>query len=99
MEELVVKYKKITTVYFSGRVKTEDVRYRIKISKNKLIKWLLKNNFQFSVGINDGLLVDNLNYIEVWSNSFFKENHFEKNELIKRFIKKYSVKKGNRKWN
>lgn len=90
---IIVKYKCISGVDFNGRVETKDGRYKIKVSKIKLVKWLTKNEFQFSVGINSKMLVDNLNYIEVWSNSFLVENYYEKNELMRKFLDKYSIRK------
>lgn len=94
MQELIVKYKRISCMHFDGKVETEDTRYRIKLSKNKLVKWLIKNDFRFSIGINGNELIDNLNYVEVWSNSFLAENHYEKNKLIEKYLEKYSVVKG-----
>lgn len=93
MKELIVKYKCMNGAYFDGRIMTKDARYKIKVSKNKLVKWLIKNNFRFSVGINGNSLIENLDYIEVWSASFLAENYYEKNELIRKFIDKYSIKK------
>ena len=93
MKQIIVKYKCINCIYFDGRVETKDARYKIKVSKTKLVKWLIKNEFHFSVGINSKMLVDNLNYIEVWSNSFLVENYYEKNELMRKFLDKYSIKR------
>lgn len=93
MKELIVKYKCISGVNFDGRIDTKDARYKIKVSKNKLVKWLIKNEFRFSVGVNGKMLTDNLNYIEVWSKSFLAENYYEKNELMRKFLDKHSIKK------
>lgn len=83
---ITVKYKRIKTQYFNGKIETEDTIYNLKISKIKLIKWLLRNEFRFSVGIRGNELVSNLDYIEVWSDHFFKKNHYEKNKLIVSFL-------------
>ena len=88
-KELVVKYKVIITIYGNGNVKTKDTRYNIKISKNKLIKWLIKNNFRFSMGIRVNSLIENLNYIEVWSDDFMAKYHYERNKMIDLYLKRY----------
>lgn len=88
-KELIVKYKKINCYHGDGSVETKDFRYRVKMSKFKLLKWLIKHNFRFSVGIRGNSLIDNLNYIEVWSDSFLAKNHYERNEMIKSYLRRY----------
>lgn len=90
---VIVKYKCINCIRLNYRLDTEDTRYKIKVSKTKLVKWLIKNNFRFSVGINGNALIDNLDYVEVWSNLFTAEDYCEKNELMRKFLNKYSVKR------
>ena len=86
---IVVKYKYINSQCLDGSIGTTDTRYNLKLSKNKLVKWLIKNNFRFSIGIHGNKLIRNLDYIEVWSDSFLTKNHYERNKLIELFLRKY----------
>ena len=90
--DLVVKYKQICSVHGDSSIETEDTRYTLRVSKIKVIKWLIKKGFRFSIGINQNDLISNLNYIEVYSDSFLAKNHYERNELIDHFLKKYAIK-------
>jgi hypothetical protein len=57
----------------------------MKISKQKIIKFLSKYNYQFKVGILDNKLIHNSNYIEVYTQEYW-------GDLIEDFLVKYSVK-------
>lgn len=87
---LTVKYKDIVSWHFNHTIDTEDTLYELKISKKKLVKWLIKNNFRFSIGIRTTTLIDDLNYIEVWSDDLFVESRYDRTDMAKSFFKKYS---------
>lgn len=90
MSKVTVKYKDIVSCNFNNNIDTEDTRYNLKISKKKLVKWLIKNNFRFSLGIRGVSLIDNLDYIEVWSDGIFVESRYDRTDMAKSFFKKYS---------
>ena len=90
MSKVTVKYREITSLHFNNNIDTEDTRYNLKISKKKLVKWLIKNNFRFSIGIRENTLTNNLDYFEVWSDGIFVESRYDKTNMAKSFFKKYS---------
>ena len=92
-EKIIVKYKFINKFNFSGEIYTQDFRYALKISKSKIVKWLIKNNYRFSIGIRENSLTNNLNYIEVYSNNLLSENYYDEDRNIRKFLGKYSIKK------
>ena len=87
---VTVKYKEIISWHFNNTIDTKDTRYELKISKKKLVKWLIKHNFKFSLGIRENTLISNLNYIEVWSDDIFVESRYDRTDMAKSFFKKYS---------
>ncbi len=92
-EKIIVKYKRITKIYVAdGTMGTQDFRYTTFIPKKKIIKFLLKNDFRFSVGIRENLVTNNLNYIEVYSDNMLTKNYLKKNDLLMGFLKKHSTK-------
>ena len=90
MSKVTVKYREITSLHFNNNIDTEDTRYNLKISKKKLVKWLIKHNFRFSLGIRGNTLIDNLDYIEVWSDGIFVESRYDRSKMANSFFKKYS---------
>lgn len=94
---LIVRYKEISSLQLYKEVKTDDTRYRVKLSKHKLFKWLTKHNFRFSVGIKSDHLIDDRDYIEVWSNNHRDKYFYLDSLFLKAFLMKYSVTKGGKK--
>lgn len=92
-EKIIVKYKRIIKIYAAdGTIETQDFRYTTFMPKKKIIKFLLKNNFRFSVGIRENLLTNNLNYIEVYSDDMLTKNYWGRNNLLMEFLNKHSIK-------
>jgi hypothetical protein len=89
---VVVKFKNIVGVSSVDGLITDDTRYNLKINKNKLVKWLIKHNFRFSVGIRENSLTNNIDYIEVWSDNFRAEDKWNRDDLIKVFLEKHTKK-------
>lgn len=84
-KKAIVKLKVINEVNLNGEIKTKSIRFTMKISKQKIIKFLTKYNYQFKVGILDNKLIHNSNYIEVYTQEYW-------GDLIEDFLVKYSVK-------
>lgn len=97
----VVKLKRILAVHMDGTVDTEDKRYNLKCPLKKIVKFCLKNEIPFRVGIRGNkILRDHYNYIETYDNSFVRWRLYGEDTFngklktnILLFLTKYQVKK------
>ena len=92
-EKIIVKYKRIIRLYVAdGKIDTQDFRYTTFMPKKKIIKFLIKNNFRFTVGIREKFLTNNLNYIEVYSEDILTKDYLKKNTLFMEFFQNHLTK-------